>query len=418
MNTGYRSADFDLIIVGAGVGGAACALALAHAHDLRVLLIERHAGPGNLNRGESLLPPVTALLRRWDALDRCYAAGARHMNRMQFFHYRDGLVLDVPLSLPDVPDPYLVLPHPVIERVFVEAAVATGRVEICYRTGFLRLLEDGGRVLGAIVCRDGVERPVRARVVVGADGARSRVRSGLGIPMQRARYNHDLFIVDVDRPDGQADVLRTELHPDGGILVVPGTDRLGLAALVRRHDAHLFRSGRVEEKFRHIEQRSPLLAGRHPSPVGAHLYKLWRGHAPRYSARGAVLLGDAVHIINPVMAQGMTMAIEDAAALAGYMGPVLEVGATEAQLDTCFAQYEGQRRPFNAAVIRHSHWMSRLFALGGPLSDSIHRSICAVGSSPIGHFLQQRVWSSFATSPESEHGASGFFDRAADRLPE
>lgn len=422
MNTGRQSTDTDVVIVGAGVGGAACALALAHAHDLRVLLVERHPGPGNLNRGESLLPPVTALLRRWGALQRCYLAGARLMDRMQFFHFRHGLVMDVPLSLPDVSDPYLVLPHPAIERVFVQAAAATGRVEISYNTRFSRLLEERGRVCGAVLRRDGAEHTVTARVVVGADGCRSRVREGLGIALPRKRYDHDLFIVDVDRPDNQPDVLRTELHPDGGILVVPGNNRLGLAALVRRQHAHLFRRGGVEEKFSQIERRSPLLAGRCPSAFGAHLYKLWRGHAPRYSARGAVLIGDAVHVINPVMAQGMTMAIEDAAALAQFMGPVLEADATVNALDAAFAEYEAVRRPFNAGVIRHSHWMSRLFALGGPFSDAIHRGICAAGSSSIGHALQRRVWSSFATSPESGHSggdSSGrLFNQAADSLPE
>lgn len=418
VNRGRETLDFDVIIVGAGVGGAACALALAHGHGLRVLLVERHSGPGNLNRGESLLPPVTALLRRWGALDRCYAAGARPIDRMQFFHFRHGLVLDVPLTLPHIPDPYLVLPHPAIERVFVEAAGATGRVETWYGTRFSRVLEDGGRVCGAVLRHQGVEHSVRARVLIGADGSRSRVRAGLGIALPRERYDHDLFIVDVDRPDDQPDVLRTELHPDGGILVVPGMNRLGLAALIRRRHEHLFRAGSVEQKFAHIEPRSPLLAGRRPSRVGAHVYKLWRGHAPRYSARGAVLLGDAVHVINPVMAQGMTMAIEDAACLAAFMGPVLEAGGSAAEVDACFAAYEAERRPFNAGVIRHSHWMSRLFALGGPFSDAIHRGICAIGSSSIGHALQQRVWSSFATSPQPHDDARCVFMGAADSLPD
>jgi 2-polyprenyl-6-methoxyphenol hydroxylase-like FAD-dependent oxidoreductase len=408
MTTVIRACDFDVIIAGAGVGGAACALALAHAHGLRILLVERHAGPGNLNRGESLLPPVTALLRRWGALDKCRAAGARTVSRMQFFHHRAGLVLDVPLTLPDVRDPYLVLPHPAIERVFVEAAEATGRVEIHYRTRLLRLLEEGGRVCGAVLCRDGgAEQRVRARVVIGADGAASVVRAGLGIELARTPYDHGLFIVDVDRPEGLPDVLRTELHPDGGILVVPGTGRLGLAALVRREHEHLFRSGSVQEKFSRIEERSPLLRGRQPSPVGVHLYKLWRGHAPRYWARGAVLIGDAIHVINPVMAQGMTMAIEDAAALARHLGPALEAaleaGASGPALDERLAAYERERRPFNAAVIRRSHWMSLIFALGGPVGDVLHRRACQLADSAMGRLLQQRVWSCFATSPEAEY---------------
>ena len=134
-----HSHTFDVIVVGAGIGGAACALALAHAHDLRILLVDRHSGPGNLNRGESLLPPVTALLREWGALDRCRAAGAREVSRMQFHHYRGGVLLDVPLHLPGARDPYLVLAHPEIERVLVEAACATGRVETRYGRRVIRL---------------------------------------------------------------------------------------------------------------------------------------------------------------------------------------------------------------------------------------------------------------------------------------
>jgi 2-polyprenyl-6-methoxyphenol hydroxylase-like FAD-dependent oxidoreductase len=404
MTTVNRDCDFDVIIAGAGVGGAACALALAHAHQLRTLLVERHQGPGNLNRGESLLPPVTALLRRWGALDRCHAAGAREVSRMQFFHHQAGLVLDVPLTLPDVRDPYLTLSHPAIERALVGAAGATGRVETRYRTRMLRLFEEDGRVCGAVLSRDGgAEEHVRARVVVGADGAASVVRAGLGIEMGRAPYDHCLFSLDVERPGGFPDVLRTELHPDGGVLIVPGEGRLGLAALVYRRDEHLFRSGSVEERFSRIERRSSLLSGLKPYPAGAYLYKLWRGHALRYWARGAVLIGDAIHVINPVMAQGMTMAIEDAAALARHLGPALEAGAGGPALDERLAAYESERRPFNAAVIRRSHWMSLIFALGGPVGDVLHRRACQLADSPMGRLLQQRVWSCFATSPEAEY---------------
>jgi 2-polyprenyl-6-methoxyphenol hydroxylase-like FAD-dependent oxidoreductase len=174
--------NWDVIIAGAGIGGAACALALAHAHPLRILLIERHPGPGNLNRGESLLPPATALLRDWGALDRCRAAGACEVTHMQFHHHRAGLLLNMPLRLPGVIDPYLVLPHPEIERMIVESAAATGRVEIRYRTRAARVIEEHGRVSGAVLrAENGSEERARARLVVGADGAHSAVRSGLRI---------------------------------------------------------------------------------------------------------------------------------------------------------------------------------------------------------------------------------------------
>jgi 2-polyprenyl-6-methoxyphenol hydroxylase-like FAD-dependent oxidoreductase len=190
-----RSSEFDVIVVGAGVGGAAFALALAHTHDLNILVVDRHPGPGNINRGESLLPPVTRLLAEWGALARVRAAGALTVARMQFHHYRAGLLLDVPLALPDVTDPYLVLPHPEIERVLVDAAAATSRVEMRYRRRVVRILEEGARVRGVVLgTPDGGEEAVRARLVVGADGAASMVRAALGITLPRVPYDHALFI--------------------------------------------------------------------------------------------------------------------------------------------------------------------------------------------------------------------------------
>src|SRR5207248_4944234 len=60
--------SWDVIIAGGGVGGLAAALALSR-HGLRVLVLERRSGPGNVNRGDSLLPAVTAHLRRWGGLE-------------------------------------------------------------------------------------------------------------------------------------------------------------------------------------------------------------------------------------------------------------------------------------------------------------------------------------------------------------
>src|SRR5437763_13370902 len=143
-----NSGEFDVVVVGAGVGGAAFALALAHEFPLRVLLVERHPGPGKINRGDSLLPAITAYLDSWQALDRVRAAGARLLPKMQVFHHRAGLLLETKLGDLGLRHPYLVLPHPDIERVLAEAACATGRVAVRYNCRATGLLEEAGRVCG------------------------------------------------------------------------------------------------------------------------------------------------------------------------------------------------------------------------------------------------------------------------------
>lgn len=389
----------DVIIAGAGVGGAALALALGRDHRLRVLLIDRRKGPGNINRGDSLLPAVTRHLSAWGALPAIRAAGARPVARMQVFS-RGRLLFDAPLATGAAP--YLVLPHPEIERVLVEAAQATGRVEVRYRCRLSRLIEDGGRVRGAVLaCGEGGdsrEEPVPAALVVGADGASSTVRAALGVPLPTTDYDHGFYIVDVDRPPGYVDAMRIELHPEGGVLVVPqGEDRVGLGVLVHDVDEALFRAGSMEDKMAAIGRRSPLLLGRRAFPQGAHLYQLCRGHAPRYIGRGAALLGDAVHVTNPTAGQGMTMAIEDAAALARHLGAALAAGRRGPSLDPLLLGYQRERWPRNEALIRGSHWMSRFYALGGQVGDSLRRGVFRIGGTAIGQRIHQAIWSHMAT---------------------
>jgi 2-polyprenyl-6-methoxyphenol hydroxylase-like FAD-dependent oxidoreductase len=399
MRTNMSTDEYDVIIAGAGVGGAAFALALVKDYPLRVLLIERHAGPGKINRGDSLLPAVTAYLQAWGALERFRAAGARPLTKMQVFHHRAGLVMETNLAGLGIRAPYLVLPHPEIERTFTEAAIATGRVEVRYSCRVNRLIEEDGRIVGVVLEQGGEERSIRAALVVGADGSSSTVRTELGIPLRRVPYDHSYFGIEVARPATYEDAMRIELHPAGGILVVPNPsgDRVGLGVLVRRPEEELFRSGSLDDKLSAIRQRSSLFADCRAFPRGAHLYKLARAHAPRYTARGAVLLGDAAHVTNPTAGQGMTMAIEDAAALARWAGRALTEGRRGAALDPALRTYERERRPLNAALIRWSHWMSRFYALDGHGSDWLRRHFFALGNSPLGQWLQRIIWSRVAS---------------------
>jgi 2-polyprenyl-6-methoxyphenol hydroxylase-like FAD-dependent oxidoreductase len=406
------SGEYDVVIAGAGVGGGALALALAVTSGARVLVCDRRAGPGNINRGDSLLPAVTRHLRDWGALPLVQAAGARPVQRMQVFHHSAGRLFEAPLLVPAGAAPYLVLPHPEIERALIDAARRPGlrgRVEVRYRCKLTSLHEADGRVRRAVLQPEGgAEERVRARLVVGADGSSSTVRAALGITLPLTEYDHSFYITEIARPAGYMDAMRIELHPDGGVLVVPqGSERVGLGVLVYPREEALFRAGPLAQKMAAIGRRSPLLEGAVPFPRGAHLYKLYRGHAARYIARGAVLMGDSVHVTNPTAGQGMTMAIEDAEALARHLAPVLDHKKARAgqgadaqddrALDDALRAYESERWPRNRAQIRWSHWLSRFYALGDRTGDALHRVVFGLGGSALGQAIQRAVWARVAT---------------------
>jgi 2-polyprenyl-6-methoxyphenol hydroxylase-like FAD-dependent oxidoreductase len=394
------SHDHDVIVVGAGVGGAAAALTFAHEHSARVLLVERRAGPGNINRGDSVLPAVTRHLEAWGVLPRFHAAGATPVRKMQVFHPRRGLLMEAPLADP-AGHPYLVLPHPEIERVLTEGGRATGRVEVRYETKVTALLEAEGRVCGVeLTDREGRSSRATARLVVGADGSASVVRQRLGLPFTLVPYDSGYYIIDFERPAAYEDAMRLQLHREGGVMLMPqGPGLIGAAVLVHAADADLFRAGRLEDKAAAIRRRCPILEGCAPVPRHAHLYTLSRGHADTYVARGAALMGDAVHVTNPTAGQGMTMAIEDAAALGRHMGPLLAARADATALDAGLAAYQRERRPVNAGLLRWSHFMGRFFAMRSRVGDELRARAFAFGSTGAGQWIQRRVWGRVATRP-------------------
>ena len=388
--------DYDVVIAGGGVGGGACALALATQYPLRVLVLEQHEGAGNLNRGDNLLPTVTRHLLDWGVVDRLRTAGARDLARMQVFGPQ-GKLLDVPLRAPDDP-PYLVLSHPEIEKTLINAALDTGNVDVHYRSRLTGLMRDGDRVCGALVANGGREEQITARLVIGADGVNSETRKALGIELPKIPYDHGYFGIALERPDSYEDAMRVELSPQGGVLVVPRLEPglVGLGVLVRTDQETLFRSGTLDEKVDAIRQRSHLFAGCRAFAKGAHLYRLGRGHAQKYIGSGAALIGDAVHLTNPVAGQGMTMAIEDAAAIADHVGPVLSGGDAIQNLGHALAKYEAERKPKNASTLRWSHCLSHAYAYPGRHADWIRRHAFSMAETKVGRKVHAAIYGRLA----------------------
>ncbi|HEY5452789.1 MAG TPA: NAD(P)/FAD-dependent oxidoreductase [Polyangia bacterium] len=392
--------DHDTIVIGAGVGGAALTLALARA-GLNVLLVERRSGPGNINRGDSLLPAVTRHLGDWGVLERIRAAGAAPVAKMRVHHLTRGLLMEAPLGDP-AGHPYLVLPHPEIERALTEEARATGRVTVRYRTRLTSLIEENGRVIGAELAEreGGAIARETARLVIGADGSSSQLRAALGIELPLAPYPAGYFIIDFERPRDWEEAMNLHLHPDGGVMVVPQRPGVvGVAVLVHGPQMDLFRAGTLDDKVAAIRARCPVLASVAPLPRNAHLYALSRGHAAHYFARGAALIGDAVHVTNPTAGQGMTMAIEDAAALVRHAAPAIAAGADGGSIDAALAAYERERRPINEGLLGWSHFMGWFFAMRGVIGSELRARVFALGGHAIGQWIQRRVWSRVATRP-------------------
>ncbi|MGZ5404656.1 MAG: geranylgeranyl reductase family protein [Nocardioides sp.] len=154
---------WDVVVVGAGPAGATAALAARRAGSGRVLLLDREDFPRDKSCGDGIAPHVLDVLTDLGAAD--VVAGwtpLQHLDLSRGERLVSGRMAR----------PVWVIPRTVFDRRLVDHAVAAGAVLRRHRVR--RVTRDGDAHI--------VDDRLRARVVVGADGANSTVRSTLGLP--------------------------------------------------------------------------------------------------------------------------------------------------------------------------------------------------------------------------------------------
>ncbi|MCX4472556.1 bifunctional 3-(3-hydroxy-phenyl)propionate/3-hydroxycinnamic acid hydroxylase [Micromonospora sp. NBC_01655] len=234
--------------------------------------------------------------------------------------------------------------------------------------------DGAGAVAVAVTDRGSGERAaLRARYVLGCDGANSTVRTQVGSRMRDFGFAQRWLVVDVDT-DAAIDAW-------GGVHQVCDPRRAAtyLRVGARRH----------RWEFR-------LLPGETAAAVSTpatlrELVRPWTGDVPfealvvlrcaeytfraqvadRWRAGGVFLLGDAAHLTPPFIGQGLGAGLRDAANLTWKLASVLAGGLPDAALDS----YEAERRPHVTASIRLAVGVGRAMTRGGEVGDLLRRAV-------------------------------------------
>jgi menaquinone-9 beta-reductase len=284
----------DVFVIGGGPAGLAAAIA-ARQKGFRVVLADGQAPPIDKACGEGFLPDGLAAL---DSLGIQIPFGEAHA-----FH---GIrFLSVDLSV-DAAFPEgncgLAVRRTTLHRVLTERAAQLG-IELLWRTVVTGISRDGVR-LG--------DHLVRARWIVGADGANSRVRHWAGI-MSRSRprvryafrrhyrvapWTDHMEVYWGERCQGYATAVNEEQ----------------VCIALASHDPKL----RLEDGMRTL----PKLAAR---LQGAEIISAEKGSLtgnrefPRVWHNNVVLIGDASGTVDAITGEGIGLAFRQAAALAESM---------------------------------------------------------------------------------------------------
>jgi 2-polyprenyl-6-methoxyphenol hydroxylase-like FAD-dependent oxidoreductase len=334
--------DVDVLIVGAGPTGLALAAELA-AFGIRIRVIDRQPDRVHESRALAIQPRTLEMLAPLGIADTLVEAGNR-MVRLQIHFPRRSVVL--PLASARVRDtryPYLLfLSQAETERILGEHLTKQG-VPIERGVELVGLEQGTSAVTAALRTERGTAR-VRARYVVGCDGAHSAVRHLSGIPFAGRVFPQTFALADLEVDElatGGAHAYLGEagplfFFPLGWpttwrmlIMVEPGA-RPDLAVLQRLISGYTDRPLTLRD------------------PVWSTTFTVHSRYARRFRDGRAFLAGDAAHIHSPAGAQGMNTGIQDAVNL----GWKLALACTGRADDRLLDSYEKERLPIARMVLR------------------------------------------------------------------
>lgn len=349
----------DVLIVGGGIGGAVLALALGRrGHDVHVL--EREAAPPPIARPEILQDATLRSLELLGAGPGLRDEAALPIRGIEIRHGPETILAIDEADLAAAGNRPLSTDPARVRARLLDAALATGRVTLSRGAEVTRLIGEHGHIAGVRGRMHGRSFEAHGRLLVGDDGARSVVRECLGIRARLRLFPVEFLTLAVERPPSlAADLACAWARPDAvrddlfAALFVPlPGDRTAAVILAPigafdskfRDDADAF--------HRSLAALTPIAAElRDHIPEPRELVRVRRvyGHADRYVADDAAILGDAAHPMSPAGGQGANAAIFDALALADVADAALRADDLSAHR---LAAYERRRRPANRRSLR------------------------------------------------------------------
>jgi len=362
---------FDVVVVGARCAGSPLAALLAR-RGLRVAVVDRVTFPRDTLSTHIFQTQALAILERLGVADEIRATGADLVGRVDFRLEDLHFTRVFPQRPGDIGGCTSVRRY-LLDPILADAAAEAG-ADLLMGARVTGVVEDGGRVAGVRIERNGSDSVVEARVVVGADGRNSAIASLVGARKYNVtaneRFAYWSFFEDAEC--GEDPALVVHRWQDWFILAVPSDSGLyQVVVLPALSQLPRFRADLEGSYIEHALNCEPvaevLSKARRVGKIFGALR--WECFFRQPSGGGWVLLGDAGHFKDPCAGQGIQDALRQAEALAPVIARGIE-GSNDA-LDRAVAEW-GRWRDKDA--VGH-YWFAQDMGKGGPAPAAL----CEVG---------------------------------------
>jgi 2-polyprenyl-6-methoxyphenol hydroxylase-like FAD-dependent oxidoreductase len=328
----------DVIIVGGGPTGFITALGLAQA-GVGVTVIESEP---------SIVDSPRAAVYHWSVVEGLERLGIREEVEKTGFSKQDytylvhksGERIDFSLDVLNGRTPYpynLHLGQHRLAEIALRRLTGFSQATVRFDTRLTHVSQDAEGVRLQVATPDGAEE-LRAKWVIGADGAGSTVRRQLSLDFDGMTWPERFVATNVYFNFEQYRYARaTFLIDDVHGAVIAKLDNSGLWRCTYMEDAALPEESLLD---RLPDTYNAILPGAEYTVDRVTPYRMHQRSAPRYRVDRVVLVGDAAHVTNPTGGLGLTSGLFDCFALYPALAAVILDGADASVLD----RYSDSRR--------------------------------------------------------------------------
>ncbi|KAF9233477.1 FAD binding domain-containing protein [Melanogaster broomeanus] len=378
----------DVLVIGAGPAGLMCSNALAMA-GANVRVIDQRPARVVAGQADGIQPRTIEVLQSYGLAERLIDQG-NQMHMCAFYNPGRNGGIERTGRAPDVTAPTARFPFEItlhqgaIEAIFLDSMNLHGvKVERPVAPCAISISDDADDLssLSSYPVKVALERldmvdeqirteTVRAKFVVGADGAHSWVRKAVGISMEGEQTDYIWGVVDMIPDTNFPDIRnRTAIHSENGsCMIIPREgDKVRLYIQLSDRDVIDPLTGRVDknrmtaEKLLEVAKKTlhPFWIRNAQEVEWWTIYIIGQRVASSYSVKERVFIaGDACHTHSPKAGQGMNASMNDTHNLAWKIVQVLRGWASPSLLKT----YELERRKYAQDLISFDKEFSHLFS--------------------------------------------------------
>jgi 2-polyprenyl-6-methoxyphenol hydroxylase-like FAD-dependent oxidoreductase len=332
--TGGSREETTVCVVGGGPAGMILSLLLAR-QGIRVTLLESHDDFDREFRGDTLHSTTMELMDELGLTER--VERIVHSKLSTFTLVTPTQKLDfVHLDWLKSPHPYVgLVPQVEFLDLLADEARRYAAFDLRMNTPAQGILEENGVVVGVTYKTPEGVSEIRAKLVVGADGRGSRMRSAGGFELVKTAAPMDVLWFQVPTAPGDEALDPFALRFGSGVMAVTFNrrDRWQIGFIILKGSAKELRQAGIAKFRSDLGSILPEMRARFEAVLTGwdvtQVLGVQVGRVVKWYRPGMLLIGDAAHIMSPAGGVGINYAIQDAVATANRIIDPLKAGTLD-----------------------------------------------------------------------------------------